>query len=311
LRFCVFVGAVWCALATFFWPASAQAQTSTQLSPGIMTTLAMGSGDTVALYSESTGHGRPLLFLHGLGGSGYTFRHLVPTLARSHRVITLDLKGFGRSEKIFDRHYSIYDQARLVEAFITAHGLSGVTLVGHSYGGLVALVAALDLDRRAPGRIAQLVLMDVPALPQPLPRVQAFLNWPVLPYVALATLPPVLTARVGLRADRRRTPSPDEHDISIYAAPISDAAGRHALIASARLIAEDDGRAVIPRYARLRTPTLLLWCRDDPTVPTQTGVRLARMLPRARLAVIEGCEHVPPEEAPGETLRALLGFLRR
>ena len=276
-----------------------------------MTTLATGSGGTVALYSESTGHGRPLLLIHGLGGSGYTFRHLVPALARSHRVITLDLKGFGRSEKIFDQQYSIYDQARLVEAFIAAHGLSGVTLVGHSYGGLVALVAALDLDRRAPGRIARLVLMDAPALPQPVPRAQAFLSWPVLPYVALATLPPVLTARIGLRADRRRTPSPDEHDISMYAAPISDAAGRHALIASARLIAEDDGRAVIPRYARLRMPTLLLWCRDDPTVPMQTGVGLVRMMPRARLALIEGCEHVPPEEAPGETLRALQSFLQR
>ena len=276
-----------------------------------MTTLATGSGETVTLYSEATGQGRPLLFIHGLGGSGYTFRHLVPALARSHRVITLDLKGFGRSEKKFDRQYSIYDQARLVEAFIAAHGLTGVTLVGHSYGGLVALVVALDFDRRTPGRIAQLVLMDAPALPQPLPRAQAFLNWPVLPYVALATLPPVLTARVGLRADRRRTPSPNEWDISMYAAPISDAAGRHALIASARLIAEDDGRAVIPRYARLRTPTLLLWCRDDPTVPLETGERLAGMMPRARLAVIEGCEHVPPEEAPNETLRAMKGFLQR
>ncbi len=278
---------------------------------GGLIALATGHAAPVSLYFEDFGHGRPILFLHGLGGSGYTFRHLVPVLARSHRVITLDLKGFGRSGKPFDAHYSIYDQARLVEAFIAARGLRAVTLVGHSYGGLVAMLTALDLDRRSPGRITRLVLMDTPAFPQPIPRAQAFLNWPVVPYVALMALPPVITARLGLRAERRRTPPPGDHDIAMYAAPIGEAAGRHALIASARLIAEDDGQGVIPRYARLQTPALLLWCRHDPTVPLQTGERLARTLPKARLAVIDGCEHVPPEEAPRETLRALQGFLQR
>ena len=66
---------------------------------------------SVKMYAEETGRGTTLLLLHGLGASGYVFRRIVPALARTHHVITLDLRGFGRSDKPFDRYYSALDQA--------------------------------------------------------------------------------------------------------------------------------------------------------------------------------------------------------
>ena len=56
-------------------------------------------------------------------------------------------------------------------------------------------------------------------------------------------------------------------------------------------------------------PTLLIWCRKDPIVPLVTGVSLNRMLPHASLRIIDGCVHVPTEEAAAETLMHMQMFL--
>jgi pimeloyl-ACP methyl ester carboxylesterase len=265
----------------------------------------------VRLHVEETGTGPPLLLLHGMGGSGYTFRHIVGPLARTHRVITLDLKGFGASEKPLDAAYHPRDQAQLVAAFLRQRRLHGVTLLGHSFGGAVALLTVLDLNRSEPGRISRLVLMNVPAYPQALPAAQRFLTLPVLPYIALAVVPPILNTRAILQAKRRSIHPATDADAIAYAEPLYEAGGRHALIATVRAITDTDGRDVIPFYRSIRQPALLIWCREDPTVPLATGERLVQALPRARLQILDRCDHSPAEEQPIETQSAIRQFLAR
>lgn len=270
--------------------------------------IATAGQDAVRLHVEEFGTGPPIVLLHGLAGSGYSFRRIIGPLSRAHRVITLDLKGFGASEKPFDRAYTPADQARLVAGFLRQRRLHGVTLAGHSYGGAVALMTSLRLHRTEPGRIRRLVLMNAPAYPQPLPRSQYFLTLPVLPHLGLAVIPPILNARAALQSKRPGAPAPDDRDAIAYAEPLYEAGGRHALIATAQAMAAYDGRDAIPQYRSLRVPALLIWCRDDPTVPLSTGEKLVRALPDARLSVLEGCEHAPAEERPGETARLILRF---
>lgn len=267
------------------------------------------AGAPVRLRAAVSGDGPPILFLHGLGASGYAFRHLARDLARTHRVIRLDLKGFGRSDKPFDDAYRPSDQAALVAAFLRQERLAGVTLVGHSYGGAVALLTALALEREAAWRIKRMVLLNTPAFRQDLPGTQRLLALPVIPYVALAVVPPLLNARAALQTRRRASPLPTDGDAIAYAEPIYEAAGRHALIATVRAISETDTRAYERQYGRIRQPTLLIWCRHDPTVPLANGERLEASLPRARLAVLDQCEHMPHEEQPVETLALLRTFL--
>jgi pimeloyl-ACP methyl ester carboxylesterase len=263
----------------------------------------------VVLHIEEVGAGPPVVLLHGIGGSGYSFRHLAPVLAATHRVVLIDLKGFGASEKPFDENYGADAQARLVLAFLRARGLSQVTLLGHSFGGAIALLATLDAQARAPGRIARLVLLNAPAYPQPMNARHRFLTLPVLPYLALTAVPPLLTARAALETTARVLLPANDDDAAMYAAPLYSAAGRHALIATTRAMARLDPRAFMARYTSIRQPTLLIWCRHDPTVPLANGERLARDLPRARLAVLERCEHAPAEEQPRETAALIRGFL--
>jgi 2-hydroxy-6-oxonona-2,4-dienedioate hydrolase len=62
-------------------------------------------------------------------------------------------------------------------------------------------------------------------------------------------------------------------------------------------------------YGAISQPTLLVWCRRDRIVPLATGRRLRRLLPHARLKVLDGCNHLPQDEEPRTLLSTLSGFL--
>jgi len=260
------------------------------------------------LHVWERGHGPPLVLLHGLGASIFTWRHIMPALARGHRVIALDLRGFGRSDKPFDQRYTAADQAALVAAFIAKRGLNGVTLIGHSFGGTVALNAALKL-RGKPHRVTRLVIMDAPALKQDFGAGAELLRAPGLPYVAMTMTPPELMARLLLHVVSAPGRAVPERDIRGYAAPFYDLGSRHAFIATAQAILAANTRRLGARYRAIRQPTLLVWCRRDRIVPLATGRRLRRRLPHAHLEVLGRCNHLPQDEVPGALLAKLRPFL--
>ena len=269
---------------------------------------APGQG-TVRLYAEEHGHGHPVLLLHGLGASTFTWRNLIPSLARNHRVIALDLKGFGRSEKPFTQAYSPYDHANLVLAFIRKRKLRNLTIIGHSYGGAIAMFATLRLNETSPGRVKDLVLLNAPAYQQPNTNMVNFMNMPVLPYAALMLMPPELTTWMSL--DKVQAQKLSYEEVRGYAAPFYDAAARHALITTARRIKPRDVDRLTARYPSVRQRTLIIWCENDETVPIATGLKLAKTLPRARLKILKGCGHVPQDERPEAVIDLITSFLRR
>lgn len=143
----------------------------------------------LSLHHERYGSGPPILFIHGLGASSYTWRHLATPLAASASVILVDLKGFGDSPKPKDNDYSLYDHARLVYQFIAKNDLRDLTLVGNSYGGGVALVTSLYLERHAPGRLRRLILIGSIGYPQALPQPVKVLTTPVLGPAVVSLIP--------------------------------------------------------------------------------------------------------------------------
>lgn len=293
--------AFWLLISAVTGPQAAAAATKTAYFANVG-----GPGeDALYLYVEETGHGTPVVLIHGLGGSTYSWRFIAPVLARSHRVIALDLKGFGRSSKVFDTGYSAFDQARLLSRFLARRRLTGTTVIGHSFGGQVALMTALRRD--SGWRIARMTLIDVPALPQRLSPVVEFMRQPVLPYILMTAVPSdILTAlSLNLPTRQRYARGYTADDTEAYAAPLHDAAARHAYIQTARQIVPQSLPAIVERYRTLRQPTLLVWCGGDEIVPVATGRALARILPNAELKTLPGCNHSPLDESP----RALAGLL--
>jgi pimeloyl-ACP methyl ester carboxylesterase len=261
----------------------------------------------VALYAEETGHGAPILLLHGLGESTFTWRNVVPGLSLSHRVIALDLKGFGRSEKPLDQAYSADDQAALVAQFIAKRGLTAVTLVGHSFGGTVALHTALLPGMR--DRIARLILISAPGFPHSTASYLDLVDVPAIPETLAVSMPPEILARALLSEGRGGAGDIPEEEIRGYAAPYYEFSAKRAFLVTARSIVSEAESGIANRYRTILQPSLVIWCRNDPIVPLKTGKRLARTLPNARLAVLEGCHHLPQDEKPAHLLALLRSFL--
>jgi pimeloyl-ACP methyl ester carboxylesterase len=263
----------------------------------------------VNLYYEEQGEGAPVLLLHGFGASTYTWRHVIPELAQTHRVIAVDLKGFGQSDKPFDERYSVFDQAELIAQLIEDKDLRDLTVVGHSFGGGVALSLALEANERLGGRIARLVLLDSIAFPQQIPMFFRLLDVPLVSQVGVRMVPPSVQTRVALQIAYYDDTKIDDEEVEIYAAPLKTAAGKHAIIHSARQIVPQDIDALSERYKTITLPTLILWCDHDRIVPLDVGLKLRRTLPNSTLRLVESCGHMPQEEQPETTLKLLKGFI--
>ena len=202
----------------------------------------MNSGsDTIAdLHVNVCGHGPPILLIHGFGASSFTWSKIVSPLAVHHKVITLDLKGFGRSKKPEKGAYTLRDQATAVLSVIEGLDLSGLTLIGHSMGGGVALLVAMTLERDAPTRLSRLVLIDSIAYPQHLPHFISILRLPLLGSLIFRLLPATWLVRYVLNFayfDQRKI---ERAFVEEYAAPLRCPGGRAALIATARTIIPSD-----------------------------------------------------------------------
>jgi pimeloyl-ACP methyl ester carboxylesterase len=264
----------------------------------------------VRLYTVERGKGPPVLLIHGFGTNSFTWRHIAPDLARDHTVITVDLKGFGNSDKPFDEHYAAADQAELLAELIVDRDLKDLTLIGHSYGGGVALLLALEADTRLKGRLAKLVLLDTIAYPQSIPVFFKLLDMPVFSQLGVRMAPPALQVQVALKLAYYDNSKIGPDEIAAYAEPMKTAAGKHALIYSARQIMPADVEQISARYASIGLPTLILWCDHDRIVPLDIGLKLKREMPSATFRLIDQCGHMPQEEQPEATMLRIREFMR-
>lgn len=261
------------------------------------------------LVHQSVGAGDPVLLIHGFGASSYSWRHVIEPLAQQYRVITLDLKGFGDSPKPRDDAYSVYEQARLVRNFILENKLKRLHIVGHSYGGGVALVTSIYLSASNPGLQKSLVLIDSMAYPQELPGFIKILATPVLGPLVTYSLPDAFQVKDLLQKVYFDDALIPQDAIDHYAADLGKPDAKYALLATARQILPPDLQQFANNYTRLAVPTLIVWGKEDEIVPLAIGKRLHDTLPSSELVVLNEVGHAVQEEKPSLLLPYLLHFL--
>ncbi|NIP58128.1 MAG: alpha/beta fold hydrolase [Gemmatimonadetes bacterium] len=269
-----------------------------------------GASAGLPLHVEIRGTaGRPLVLLHGFGASGFTWRNWLPELEHRYRVVVADLKGHGSAPAPRDGAYAPRDHADAVVRLVEAWDLRQLTLVGHSLGGGVALLVALELAARAPGRLHSLILIEPGALPQELPPFIRLARLPLLGVLLLRLVPSRTLIRWVLRTVVHDPSTVTTEQVEGYAAPLDSADVRYGVSRTARQILPEDVERIVERYGEIRVPTLLLWGRDDPVIPLLQGRRLHEILPCSRLAILDECGHVPQDERPRPSLEAVLSFL--
>lgn len=255
---------------------------------------------------QDIGTGPAVVCLHGAGpgATGTTaYRLAIDVLSEHHRVIVVDLPGFGASDPVPMADDPLRAYAAPIRALLGILGLREVDVIGHSFGGGVALRLALD----EPGLVPRLVLISSlgyplePGLTDGARLIRRFLDEPSEQRMrdlldALAFRAPPLTN--GLVAERR------------------EAAAEPGRLAAARalhgaLAAPDWRRAVdlSSELHRLTSRTLLVWGREDRFVPFNAACGLFAAIPDVWLHALSACGHTPQSERPAEVNAALANFL--
>jgi pimeloyl-ACP methyl ester carboxylesterase len=251
-----------------------------------------------------------LVFVHGLGDEADTWRHLLPALADRHRVLALDLPGFGRSDKPY-RAYTLAFFARTIEALLHTAGVGRAILVGHSMGA--AIVQRLALARPALAR--HLVLIDggLPIESRPPPPALLLFLTPGLGEVAYTRLRRSQDeAYATLRPyyfDLDNLPDGDRAFLRdrVWARVWSNGQRRAFLSALRWLVIDGTTRATDfrTRLHGLATSCRIIWGEDDLIHPRIAGEALAGLLPNARFDTIPRCGHLPHQERPEDVLARL------
>lgn len=265
--------------------------------------------DSIAIRYQDRGLGDPIVLLHGFGGSSYSWRYVIGFILGKYRVISIDMKGFGLSDKPKDDRYSAMDQSRIVSTFIEEKGLEGITLVGHSYGGTVALLTFLSFAVKSKNPIEKLILIGAAAYRQPLPGFISIMRNPCVGNILLSLLPAPLIVKAVLKEAFFDDGKISEEMVRTYAGYLGQPGAQHALIETATRIVPQNMEGLPRRYGGIGVPVLLIWGEEDRIVPVWVGERLSRDLPKGTLVKIPQCGHIPQEECPIETIRIISDFL--
>jgi pimeloyl-ACP methyl ester carboxylesterase len=259
------------------------------------------------LHCESIGSGDPIIALHGLGGTLYSWRELRNRF-RHHQLILIDLKGAGDSPKPHDKKYSIEDQANLILQFIHDNDLRNLTVMGNSYGGAVALFLAIKLIEEKSNRLASLILIDSGGYDEDLPSHLTILRTPLVGWLALHLLTPRFLVRKVLRDSYYNPCKITKPQIATYANAIAAPGGRYGLLQTAKQAIPKNIDQIIEKYPTITVPTLIVWGRQDRIIPIKIGDKLHAAIKSSTIVFVDASGHVPQEEQPEETMRYITEF---
>ncbi|MEW2266308.1 alpha/beta fold hydrolase [Streptomyces sp. NPDC047853] len=277
----------------------------TAAAPGIRESRADVEG-RVAVYLEG-GAGPDLLLLHGDGGSPLDWIAVLPRLATTHHVVALDLPGFGRTPPL--ESLTPQEYAAFVRAFATAIGLGRYALMGHSFGGMVALhvarAAHRDVDRLvlvAPGGLGRAVNPALVLSVHPVLRRTAF---------AVSLLPGAAVVNTALSA-LGTTYRPWAVPLRWYANHVSRAWDPQFVSTSLAVLAHvltpfGQRYDLRPELPHLHMPTQIVWGTGDLLAPVWQA-RAASLLPRGSQQLL-AAGHSPQLDAADDFLEAVHPFL--
>jgi pimeloyl-ACP methyl ester carboxylesterase len=262
------------------------------------------------LHLNVVGDGPVLLMLHGSGpgaSSWSNFRGNIPQLARHFRVIAVDQPGFGHSSRLDYSRGSFFAQtSALLGELLSSMGAEQVSVLGNSLGGGTALRVALD----HPDLVDRLVLMGpggaaVPIFSLPVSEGLRQLNeFYQDPGPSKGKLVQFLRTMVYDAA--RITPELVEERWAVASNPENFAAAREWLASLARTPEQDQ----LWRYLhKVHHQTLMIWGRDDRTIPLDSAFFALRRIPNARLHVFPRCGHWAQVECETEFNRLVIDFL--
>lgn len=259
-----------------------------------------------------TGQGPVLLLLHGIACDHSTWLPVIEELAKDHTVIAPDLLGHGRSDKP-RADYSLGGYANGMRDLLTVLGIDKVTVVGHSFGGGVAMQFAYQF----PERTERIVLVSSGGLGREVtPALRAITAPGFHQVMGVMTMPLVRHVNAGALRALAHTGLPGTRDLdevaSVYESftdPRARAATRHVV----RAVIDRKGQVVTMSdrvYLTQKLPMCVIWGADDRVIPAKHAEAALDSAPWARVVVFEDSGHFPHKDHPTRFAQVVAEFVR-
>ena len=258
------------------------------------------------------GAGPVVLLLHGLGCDHTTWDPVIESLSRRYTVIAPDLLGHGESDKP-RADYSVGGYANGMRDLLTVLGIDKVTVIGHSFGGGVAMQFAYQF----PERTERLMLVSSGGLgPEVSPAIRAITTPGFHEVMGVLTLPGV--RHVGIAGMRALSTlgwksTRDLDEVAAVFDTFKDPAARHAIRHVVRAVVDWHGQIVTMSdraYLTEEMPLWVVWGRDDRVIPVRHASLAARFAPSSRVEVIADAGHFPHKDHPYRFSRIVHDFIR-
>lgn len=249
----------------------------------------------VRLHYTDTGNpeGRPVVLMHGWGCSADTVASIASALADTRRVISVDLPGHGKSGEpslLSDgRPWGVEEYAECVENLINSLGLKAPALIGHSYGGRVAIVIGSQKE------VEKIVLIDSAGIK---PKRKLSYYWKVYRFKAFKKLLPLFVGKVKaseiIEKRRAKAGSADYRNSSPMMRKVMSRS------------VNQDLRHLLPK---IMAPTLLVWGENDTATPLADGKLMESLIPDAGLVTFKGAGHYSFLDNPVQFRAVVRSFL--
>lgn len=258
------------------------------------------------------GSGPVVLLLHGLGCDHTTWAPVMESLARTHTVIAPDLLGHGASDKP-RADYSVGGYANGMRDLLTVLGVDTATVVGHSFGGGVAMQFAYQY----PERTERLVLVGSGGLgPDVSPAIRAITTpgfHQVMGVLSAPGLRHVATATMRLLARSRMSQARDLGEVADIYDSFKDPRTRAAIRHVVRAVVDWRGQIVTMSdraYLTEAMPMCVIWGADDMVIPVSHASNASALAPSARIEIVPNAGHFPHRDHPERFVKIVRDFMR-
>jgi pimeloyl-ACP methyl ester carboxylesterase len=260
--------------------------------------------DGVRIHYQEKGTGTPLVLLHGFTSSTYSWKEIFEPLSQKYRVIAVDLKGFGFSEKP-DGDYTRRAQSVIIARLLDYLKIEKAWLAGNSMGGETVLNVALQNPQRVNG----LILIDSAGV-EAAGGGSLAPGYARIPFAGRALTALALTSdklvREGLQKSFYDDTKVTDERVAYYYRPLQTRGGQ---LAAFRARMQAGEFPIEADLGKINAPTLIIWGAKDELIPIEAGRRMNSLIKNSTLVVLEKCGHLPQEEMPERVLEEITKFI--
>ncbi len=251
-----------------------------------------------------------VLFIHGFGLTLHSWEYIKHKFnKKKYKLILIDLKGCGFSDKPKNSDYSINEQANIVLNLLKHLKIKNVKIISHSYGGTVTLYLHYLINKKKYNlNIVKTVLIDVPAYNNFTPFFMKILKNTFLNFVFLKIFPAKFMSKLILKNTFYNKSKAIKKLLPQYNYFFKLRGYDEALTQLSKQLIPNEFRKVIESYSKIISPVLIIWGDNDDLINISQGIQLNKNITNSSFEIIKKCGHVPHEEHPEKTFNLINAF---